>query len=108
MMWTATLAVLYCSHSRMTGSLYSLDHIALSCVYCSLKLTYNVTLKVCSGRNPQIKKQLCDFKIVGDLLLRSTVKSIKKFVSDLKTSAMLYVWEFDMNRPSARCHLGRT
>ena len=27
-------------------------------------------LKVCSGRNSQIKKQLYDFKIVGNLLLR--------------------------------------
>ena len=56
-------------------------------------------LKVCSGRNSQIKKQLWDFKIVGDLLLRSTVKSIKKIVWDFKKSGSLYVWEFDMNRP---------
>ena len=45
------------------------------------------------------KNKLCNFKIVGDLLLRSTVKSIKKFVWDLKKSAMFYVWELNMNRP---------
>ncbi len=35
------------------------------------------------------KKHLWDFKIVGDLLLRSTVKSIKKIVWDFKKSASL-------------------
>ncbi len=67
------------------------------------KFEYNYSglcnVKVCSGRNSQIKKQLWDFKIVGDLLLRSTVKSIKKIVWDFKKSGSFYVWEFDMNRP---------
>ncbi len=42
------------------------------------------TVKVCSGRNSQIKKQLCHFKIVGDFQLRSTVKSIIFCVRSLK------------------------
>ncbi len=62
-------------------------------------MCHNKSFKVCSGRNSQIKKQLCDFKIVGDLLLRSMVKSIKKIVWDFKKSGSLYVWELDMNRP---------
>ena len=70
----------------------------------NLQITFQL-FKVCSGRNSHIKRQLWDFKIVGDFLLRSTVKSIKKIVWDFKKSGSLYVWEFDMNRPLGRCTL---
>ena len=60
--------------------------------------------RTCELDRPELpdKKHLWDFKIVGDLLLRSTLKkkkTIEKFVLDFKKSASLYVWEFDMNSP---------
>ncbi len=65
-------------------------------------------VKVYSGRAPRLKKVIWDSQILADFLLRSTVKSIKKFVWDFKKSGSLYVWEFDMNRPLGRLKAYRT